>query len=222
MNSEARLSVNPSVALVSALILTGAVAFSRNFEFPVAMMILSLVLVILTRTPIRPWIRITLLILAWVTFVSVPLPFITPGESVINLSLSSIELRVTREGLYVMMAFISRTVSAASIFTSFSLMMGWRGIIRGLEGIRVPREITLLLNLSIIHIPLTLREASKMLSARDARIMKEIGLKDLWTMLATVVGDLLLRSYERAWRLEKAIRARSFESAGAVSRTFHS
>jgi len=109
-----------------------------------------------------------------------------------------------------MIAFISRVVASAAIFTSFVSIMGWRRIIMGLEGLRIPRELTLLLNLSVIHIPLFLRESSKMLSAREARIMRKITFKEIWRILATVVGDLLLRSHEHAWRLEKAIRARSF------------
>jgi len=67
-----------------------------------------------------------------------------------------------------MIAFISRVVASAAIFTSFVSIMGWRRIIMGLEGLRIPRELTLLLNLSVIHIPLFLRESSKMLSAREA------------------------------------------------------
>ncbi len=57
-----------------------------------------------------------------------------------------------------------------------------------------------------------------MVSARDARIVKRIGVKELWKTLATVVGELLLRCYERAWRVDKAIKARSFESSNNFSR----
>jgi len=40
--------------------------------------------------------------------------------------------------------------------------------------------------------------------------MRKITFKEIWRILSTVVGDLLLRSHEHAWMLEKAIRARSF------------
>ncbi len=173
---------------------------------------------ILTKTPLRPWIRIIILILAWVTLVSIPLPFITPGESAMSFSFNSIVLNITEEGLYIMIIFILRIVSASSIFTAFVLIIGWRGIIKGLEFFRIPRELTLLLKLSVIHIPLTIREATKMLFARDARIVKSIGVKELWKTLASVVGELFLRCYERAWRVDKAIKARNFESPDNSSR----
>jgi cobalt/nickel transport system permease protein len=120
------------------------------------------------------------------------------------------KLRATYEGVNSMTAFTSRVAASTAIFTSFASIMGWRRTVMGLEKLRMPRELAFLLTLSIIHIPLFLRESSKMLSAREARIMRKITLKEIWRILATVVGDLLLKSYEHAWRLNKAIEARSF------------
>lgn len=205
---------NPTIAVISALILTGTAAFSYGFKLSALIFAVSVVLVLLTRSPICTWAKILMFILTWATLVSIPVPFITLGAPLANLSLGSIELKVSREGLNAMITFISRVVAAAAIFTSFVSIMGWERIVRGLGGLQMPRELTLLLNLSIIHIPLFLREASMMLSAREARIMRKTRFKDVWRVLATVVGDLLLRSYERAWRLEKAIRSRSFTSTG--------
>ncbi|HIE19048.1 TPA: hypothetical protein EYP75_04915 [Candidatus Bathyarchaeota archaeon] len=201
---------NPTIAVFSALILTGAAAFSYDFKLPALIFLISVGLVLMTRSPIRSWVRIIIFILAWAVIVSLPLPFITLGEPAVNLSVGLIELKASYEGIHSMMMFISRVTASAAIFTSFASIMGWRRTIIGLEGLRMPRELTFLLNLSIIHIPLFLRESSKMLSAREARVMRKATFKEIWKVLATVVGDLLLRSYEHAWRLEKAIKARSF------------
>jgi len=210
---------NPTIVVVSALILTGTVAFSKGFTLPVLILVVSVVLILLTRSPIRTWCKIPLLISVWATMVSVPLPFITSGQVITHMSLGWIKLEFTREGLDMMVTFVSRVAAAGAIFTSFAFIMGWRGIVRGLEGLRIPRELGLLLNLSIIHIPLFLREAAKMLSARESRIVRKIRLKEVWGVLSTVVGDLLLRSYERTWTLEKAIRARTFTPTGLSWKT---
>ncbi|WP_455278045.1 energy-coupling factor transporter transmembrane component T family protein [[Eubacterium] cellulosolvens] len=200
------------------MILTSVVSFSHNFELPLLILSLSIAIIILTKTPLRSWMKIITLTLAWATLVSIPLPFITPGKSVMSFTFNSMFLNITEEGIHIMIIFILRIVSASSIFTAFVLVIGWRGIIKGLEFFRIPRELTLLLKLSVIHIPLTIREAAKMISARDARIMKDIGVKELWKTLASVVGELFLRCYERAWRVDKAIKARSFESSGNFTR----
>jgi len=127
-----------------------------------------------------------------------------------HIALGYIELSVSREGLNTMLGFVLRVVSSAAMFTSLAFVLGWRRIVMGLEGLRMPRELGSLLNLSVIHIPLFLRETIKMLSARESRIMRRITFKKVWEVLSTVVADLIIRSYERAWIVEKAIKARTF------------
>jgi len=211
LNSSAHSNLfNPTIAMFSALILTGIAAFSYDFKIPVLIFFISVTLVLMGRSSLRTWVRVIILIFSWAFIVSLPLPFIISGEPMVNISAGFVELKATYEGVNLMITFISRVVASAAIFTSFASLMGWRRTIMGLEGLRMPRELTFLLNLSVIHIPLFLRESSKMLSAREARVMRKITFKELWKVLATVVGDILLRSYERAWRLEKAIKARRF------------
>ncbi len=207
-------SLNPRMTLLSALILTGTAAFSYGFKLPLLILTVSVGLILLTRSPIRVWARIPLLVSVWAFLASVPLPFMTPGETVYRLSLGLIDLEVSREGLNSMLTFISRVVAAAAIFTSLAFIMGWKRIVKGLGDLRIPQELGFLLNLSIVHIPLFLRETVKMLSARESRVMRKIRFREVWRVLSTVVGDLLLRSYERAWMVDKAIRARSFASTG--------
>jgi len=207
---------NPVVAVFSVLILTGAAAFSLEAKLPLIILTVSIILMFLTRSSFYSWVRVVGFVVGWALVVSIPVMFITPGKALASLPLNFVELRVSWEGLNAMVAFVFRVVAAAAIFTTFALMLGWRGMMKGLEGLRVPREITFSLTLSIIHIPLFLRELAKMLSAREARIVKNMGVKQLWGTLATVIGDLLVKSHERMWRLEKAMRSRSLTPAGIL------
>ena len=126
-------SLNPTIAVLSALILTGTVAFSYSLKLSVLIFAISVALVLLAHSPIRRWARILLFILAWATMVSIPLPFITFGAPLANLPLGFIELKVSREGLNVMITFILRVVAAAATFTSFCL---YYGLGKNCEGIR--------------------------------------------------------------------------------------
>lgn len=217
LNSEKEISYfNPTVVLASAIILTGVAAFSYDFKISIFILLLSFILVVVTRSSIISFTKITLFVLFWATLVSFPSLFITQGEILTQFSFNAIKLEISIEGINTMITFIARVVSAAAIFTSLALIMGWRKMIEGLEGLRVPREITSLLILLIIQLPFLLREASKMLSAREARIVKNVGFKDSWKVLATVVGDLFIRSYEHAIRLDRAIRARNLKSVKTI------
>ncbi len=211
-------SFNPTVAVLSALILTAAVSFSSGVRLPLLILAGSVILILLARPFIYSWVKIVVFIAFWATVTSAPLLFMASGNSIAGLTVNLVELNISREGFDVMAAFIVRVTAAAAVFTSFAFILGWRRIIKGLEGLGVPREITFFLTLSIIHIPFFLREASKMLSAREARIIRNTRFKRIWGILATVIGDLLLKSHERAYRIEKAINARSFVSPSSSNR----
>jgi len=101
-------SLNPRMTVLSALILTGTAAFSYGFKLPLLILTVSVGLILLTRSPIRVWARIPLLVSVWAFLASVPLPFMTPGETIYRLSLGLTDLEVSREGLNSMLTFISR------------------------------------------------------------------------------------------------------------------
>ena len=201
---------HPTVAVLSALILTGTAAFSSSVTLPALLLALSVILVLLTHSPFSTWVRVVAFVAVWAAVVSAPLLFLAPEAPQAFLPFDGVELKINGRGSSEMVVFVVRVTAAAAVFSAFTSMMGWRRLVEGLESLRMPREITSSLTLSMIYLPLFLREALKMLSAREARIVRKRKLRDSWEILATVVGDLLLRSHERAWRIEKAIRARSF------------
>ena len=91
----------------------------------------------------------------------------SPGEELVALNMGLVRLGVSCEGVSTVALFTLRVgAAAASIFTVFALIMGWREIMDGLERLRMPSGFITLLSLSMVNIPLFLREASKMLSAR--------------------------------------------------------
>jgi cobalt/nickel transport system permease protein len=201
---------NPSIAMLSTLILTGLASFSLNFKLQLLILFLSFLLMLLARSRIYPWLKIIAITTLWAATVSTPLIFTFSG-GLASVTLGWVELGISLEGLYLMIMFTIRVVAAASVFTAFIFILGWRGVIDGLRGLKVPGSIVSLISLSIVYIPFLIREMVRMLSAREARIVRKTGFRKLWYVLASVVGDLILRSYEHAWRLEKAIKARSLK-----------
>jgi energy-coupling factor transporter transmembrane protein EcfT len=210
-NVPSNLPFNPALSALSALILTGAAALSYDLKIPIMILFISMVLIsVLNHSFLSPWIKTMLFALTWASIVSAPLPFITAGEVLVELPIWLTTLKVSFEGICLAASLITRVTASVAIFTAFIMVMGWRGIIAGFEELRMPKELSFMLNLSIISIPIFLRETLNMLLAREARIMRKIKIRNVWRMLATVIGELMLRGYERAWRLDKSIRARSF------------
>lgn len=203
---------NTTIATFSTLILTMATAFSRGFLTPTSVLLVSIVLASIARKHFKTWFKLLTATLAWAAMVAFPLLFIIPGDALTEFALGPLELRISKSGVYSAAEFVFRVVVSAAIFTSVTYLIGWRGVAAGLEGIHVPGEIVSLLNMVIVYVPLFLRDAFKMLSAREARLLKKPTVKDSWRILSTVVGDLILKGYRRAWSLGKAIEARSFAS----------
>ena len=210
-NVPSSLPFNPALSTLSALILTGTAALSYDLKTPNMILFISMVLIsVLNNSFLSPWIKTIFFALTWASIVSAPLPFITAGEVLVELPIGLTTLKVSFEGIRLTASFITRVTASVAVFTAFIMVMGWRGIIAGFEELHIPRELSFMLNLSIISIPVFLRETLNMFLAREARIMRKVKIRNIWRTLATVIGELMLRGYERAWRLDKSIRARSF------------
>lgn len=112
---------------------------------------------------------------------------------------------------------VLRAVSAAAVFTGFTVCLGWRGVVEGLRGLGMP-ALAFSLGLLLKYIPIFLRDLAGVLAAREARAMRK-GLKLSWTLLASAAGEVLVRGYARAEALRMALEARSFAgSAPAAGR----
>ena len=151
----------------------------------------------------RSWIKPVLAVALWAGLVSAPLAFIELAPT------GAFRLGLSAGGAYEALSLTLRAAAAASIFAASIQLLGWRNWLKGLEDLRVPRLLIKLTMLSLFYIPLFLREALRMLLAREARMVGRVGVWRSWRMVSTVVGDLLLRGRERAWRLERALMARS-------------
>lgn len=216
LNRSFTPTFNPRVAMLSAVLLTGVAAFSGSLIIPLLIVSASFALITFARSQVVVWAKITLIALIWSAVISSPLLFTYPGEAQLHAHLGVLSLSISRDGVNVASLFILRVASAAAIFASLTLTLGWRGIIVGLKGLYVPRELIALLGVSIVQIPLFMRDALRMLLAREARVMKRFGVKSVWQVLSTVVGDLLIIGLARSSRVDKAIRARVFSSGGLL------
>lgn len=203
---------HPSLAVVSAAALASVASFTRGVLAPGLLLAASIALVPLLRVSFGTWAKPVAFVTFIAGFVSMPLPFITPGSAVVALRLGPLALEVTREGLLEATSLIIRAAAASASFTAILLHIGWRGLIDGLRGLRLPAELAFSIGLYIRYVPAFLRDALSMVAAREARLLRPRGTKFAWGALASVVGELILRGYERAWRLEKALRARMFSS----------
>ncbi|MEM4486183.1 MAG: hypothetical protein QW116_02935 [Zestosphaera sp.] len=111
--------------------------------------------------------------------------------------------------------YVLRATSAASFLLAMTAVLGWRGLADFLSKLRLG-GIALTLVVCVGLIPTLLRDASRALLGREARILRRPGLKDL-PAYAAVVGDLLVRGSERGGRTLLALNARTLTAAYGAS-----
>jgi energy-coupling factor transporter transmembrane protein EcfT len=106
--------------------------------------------------------------------------------------------------------YVLRAVGATSFLLVMTVVTGWEGLGEFMRRLKLP-DATLILTTYVKMIAVLLRDTSKILLSREARLFRKAGLKDLPTY-ATVVGDLIIRSCERGRRTILAMEARSLSA----------
>ncbi len=208
---------NPSLAVACSLVLACSVSFSKELLTPLTAVIISVVLLVAFKGDVSLWLRPVLFTLFVASLVSVPLLFIREGKPLAEVRLGSFSLYVTAPGLEEAALLVLRTVSAAAIFSAVLVHIGWRGVIDGLRGLRVPQELILMTGFVMKYVPVFLRDVCRTLAAREARILKKPSYLESWGLLSTVVGDIIVKGYWRAFRVEMALKARGFEGHFSAS-----
>lgn len=202
---------NPSLGILVAVLTTGIVSFSSCITVPLTALALSALLVAVLSRRFTEWARPVLFALFIATFVSAPLPCITPGDPLITLSLGRASVQITLSGVRDAALLILRTVGAAAMFTAIVMHLGWQGLVRGLRGLRIPRELALMVGFFVKYAPMFLRDACRMIAAREARLISRRRYYiAAWVGLTSVIGEIVLRSYWRASMVSMAMKARSF------------
>lgn len=86
-------------------------------------------------------------------------------------------------------------------------------MVRGMAQLRIPSTATSAFAVTLRFIPKAFMEASKILAAREARILGGRRVKVIWSVLTASLGDLIVRGFHTAWMLDKAVKARSFSAS---------
>jgi cobalt/nickel transport system permease protein len=128
-----------------------------------------------------------------------------PGEAVLTWWMIS----VSNEGL---LTFISLLIKAwLSILSLIVLTQttGFNRLLKGLEGLRMPQVMVMLLSFMSRYVFVLVEEVLRMKVARDSR---SFGGGWLWAVrtLGNMIGTIFVRSYERGERVYQAMTSRGY------------
>lgn len=194
--------------LASLLAAATAASFSRSVYSPLAALSLALLLAAALKVDVRRTLKAAGAVAAFAIAMTLPM-------ASYRALLDGAAQGGFAEGLASLMASAAlppllRAVAAAALLAVMAQRLGLTGLIRGLGGLGLPSRALFLLAAFIRYVPIMLREAARQLSAREARLVRG-GVRSSWLALSTVAGGLLTRGYDRALKLQAALRARGLD-----------
>ncbi len=206
---DPRTKLITSLALVTAVVLTPP---DRWFAYAVYFFVLA-ALVVISKVPIGYIIKRSLLIMPFVLMIAIFIPFFKEGEVAGSYNIWMWQLSVTHSGLEVLRNIVIKAWLSVVSLTILSATTRMPDLLKGLERLKVPKIIVMILSFMYRYIFLVVDEAMRMKQARDSR---NFGGKRLWQIktVGRMIASLFIRSYERGERVYAAMTARGFDGHG--------
>jgi len=221
--------LDPRTKLITALVFILAVTTTPPTRWQVFVLYLFLIatLILLSRVPILYVLKRSLVIIPFVALVTISIPFVKEGEVVGSYNVWLWQVSVTYSGLQVFWNILAKawlSILSLILLTSttkkawlsiLSLILltsttKFTSLLKGLEQLRMPRVMVMLLSFMYRYIFVLVDEVMRMKQARDSR---NFGGRRLWQIrtIGNMIGTLFIRSYERGERVYAAMLTRGFD-----------
>lgn len=202
----------PEVKIAAAFVFVLAVALTPRYAvWAFAVDAAALVAVVrLARLPVRFVLTRLLVVLPFVAF-ALTIPLIGSGERVDVLGVP-----VSQAGLWATWNIVAKATLGATVSITLAGTTEIPRLLRGLERLRVPQPLTDIASFMVRYLELIADDLRRMRTAMTARGHDP---RWLWQArpLASGVGALFIRSYERGERVHAAMRSRGY--TGEMPRT---
>ena len=166
------------------------------------------VLVLLSKIPPLYVLKRSLVIVPFVLFIAIFIPFLKPGE--LSGSYNIWIWQISHSGLLILWNVVIKAWLSVLSLILLSATTKFAELLNGLEQLRLPKVMVMILSFMYRYIFVLVDEVIRMKQARDSR---SFGGKRTWQLktIGNMVGTLFLRSYERGERVYGAMVARGFE-----------
>lgn len=174
--------------------------------------VLIFVLILLSKIPIKFIIRRSLVIVPFVLMIAIFTPFLKKGEIIREYSLGTIKLNVSYDGLVVFWNVLIKSYLSILCMILLTASTRFSDLLKALEKLKVPKLIVTLLSFTYRYIFVFQDELQSMTRAKESRSYGRKRWLNFKT-LASIVGVLFIRAYERGERIYHAMRSRGFDGS---------
>ncbi len=209
-------SLDPRIKIIVAALFSVLVAVSSNFSALVPALAVSLLMISLAKIPIQRVLHRLLLVNGLIIFLWLVLPFTYRGEPWFALG----PLVATKEGI---LFATEITVKSNAILLAMIALLGTIPIFtlgHAMSQLSVPDKLVHLLLFTYRYIHVIFQEYRRLISAMKIRGFAPRTNKHTYKTYAYLLGVLLVRSYDRAERIHKAMLCRGFSGKYYTSTPF--
>ncbi len=211
--------LDPRTKLVTVFLFILAVALTTTSLWLVYAVYFVIVaaLIGVSRVPVFYILKRSLVILPFVLLVAIFVPFFRDGEPAASFHVWAWQISMTYNGLEVLGNILAKAWLSILSLIMLTATTKMTDLLRGLEQLRMPRIMVMILSFMYRYIFVLVDEVMRMKQARDSR---NFGGRWMWQIktIGNMTGTLFIRSYERGERVYAAMLSRGFDGQ---ARTLH-
>ncbi|HJX13363.1 MAG TPA: cobalt ECF transporter T component CbiQ [Dehalococcoidales bacterium] len=205
--------LDPRTKLVAVFLFILAVALTSPTMWPgfAVYFVIIAALVLLSHVPVRYVLKRSLVIIPFVVLIAVFIPFFKEGEVAGSYNIWLWQVSVTHSGLQVFWNVLAKAWLSILALVTLTATTKITDLLRGLEQLRLPRVMVMILSFMYRYIFVLTDEVMRMKQARDSRNFGSG--RRLWQIktVGSMTGTLFIRSYERGERVYAAMLARGYD-----------
>jgi len=213
---DPRAKLLATLAFIAAVVLTPSVSWLAYGLF----FVIITVPVLLSKVPLSYILKRSLVIIPFVLLVAVFIPFFKEGQIAAAVNLWGWHISLTYNGLELMGSILAKSWLSIISLILLTATTSFPQMLKGMERLRAPRVMVMLLSFMYRYIFLLTDEVMRMKQARDSR---SFGGKRLWQVktVGNMIGTLFIRSYERGERVYASMVARGFDGHSRTLDNLH-
>ena len=201
--------LDPRVKLIGALLLIGGTVATSTLEIPVAILVLSLILALLSRISLHVFAaRVWVGIFFFTGLIALPAICLTPGTMIARLPW--LDWSVTAQGLLSAVRLILRTETTATVALVLVLSTPWTHVLKALRVFKTPVLFVTILGMTHRYIFLLLQLARNLFEARKSRHVGSLDGAQKRHLAASGTAVLLSRSLQTGSDVFLAMQSRGF------------
>ena len=149
------------------------------------------------------------ILIPFVIFIAMFIPFVKEGSVCLSLKISNWNLDITYEGVWTFLNIIVKSTLSIFLLVIATSTTTFPDFIKGLDMLRVPRLLVMLMSFMYRYIFVLIDEARKLMRARSLRYFGS-RYKEQFRVIGFMIGVLFIRTFERAERIYSAMIIRGF------------